>query len=104
MSSYELLELVEHLPDDGAFKAAARGGRWTLEQATLAEVFNEIARLRASVHAVAGGRSAAYEPARITDPAALVEQVETEAVHTAAVDATESFLARRILKQHGLSR
>ena len=46
MSSYELLELVEHLPETGAYKAALRRGGYTVDQAMIAELFNETARFR----------------------------------------------------------
>ncbi len=69
LSSYELLELVEFLPERGAFKTAARGGAWTEDQIVKAETFNELARLRASYHAVNGGTDGAYEPFSFDDPA-----------------------------------
>ena len=60
MSSYELLELVEHLPDRGAYKTACRGGELCLEDQMMRYGVNEIARLRATIHAVYGGKR--YEP------------------------------------------
>ena len=47
MSSYELLELLEFMPDRGAFKTAVRGGDWDEEQEVWAQIANELAILRA---------------------------------------------------------
>ncbi|OMC44716.1 hypothetical protein A5742_27470 [Mycolicibacterium fortuitum] len=80
LSSYELLELIEFLPESGAFKSAARGGAWTEDQIVAAETFNEIARFRASYHAVNGGKDGAYEPFSFDDPAIRVRKArEAEA-------------------------
>lgn len=48
MSSYELLELLEFMPERGAFKTAARGGEYSGEEKVWAQIANEIAVLRAS--------------------------------------------------------
>jgi hypothetical protein len=60
MSSYELLELLEFMPDNGAFKTALRGGEYSEDQITWRHISNELARLRATMHAVYGGQR--YEP------------------------------------------
>jgi hypothetical protein len=60
MSSYELLELLEFMPDTGAFKSALRGGEYSEDQITWRHISNELARLRATMHAVYGGQR--YEP------------------------------------------
>lgn len=60
MSSYEFLELVDHLPDRGAFRTACRGGELCLEEQMLRYGVNEIARMRATIHTVYGGKR--YEP------------------------------------------
>jgi hypothetical protein len=52
MSSYELLELLEFMDNRGAFKTALRGGEYSDEELTERELFNEVARLRATMHAV----------------------------------------------------
>jgi hypothetical protein len=63
LSSYELLELLEYLPETGAFKTCAeRGGRWPTWQQMLAEAVNESYRLRAAYHAVNGGEDSAFDP------------------------------------------
>lgn len=79
MSSYELLELIEFLPDEGAFKTAVRGGAWTEDQLIAAETFNEIARLRASYHAVNGGKDGTYEPFAFEDPLARRRKEQAKA-------------------------
>ncbi len=96
MSSYELLELVEYLPEAGAYKTAVRGGRMTFDARVQIELFNEIARLRASVHAAAGGKSAAYEPFEFTDPAELAEQERAEAAHAVNRAEVETVIFRGI--------
>lgn len=60
MSSYELLELLEFMPEQGAFKTALRGAEYSEDQITWRHIANELARLRATMHAVYGGQR--YEP------------------------------------------
>lgn len=60
MSSYELLELLEFMPEHGAFKTAARGGEYSEDQLVWRHISNELARLRATMHAVHGGKR--YDP------------------------------------------
>lgn len=60
MSSYELLELLEWMPDRGAFKTSVRGEEFSEEEITWRHIANELARLRASFHAVHGGQR--YDP------------------------------------------
>lgn len=71
LSSYELLELIEHLPDGSAFKSAAeRGGQWPRWQQMLAEIANESYRFRSAYHTVNGGEDAGFdtEPLEFVDP------------------------------------
>lgn len=68
MSSRRLLALLEHLPDESAFKQALRDGGFSRAERMAAETHNEVARLRASYHAVNGGADAAYEPFEFVDP------------------------------------
>lgn len=52
LSSYDLLQILEFLPEDGPFKTAAeRGGRWDIKTVMLANIFNEQVDMRASYHA-----------------------------------------------------
>jgi hypothetical protein len=74
MSSYELLELMEFMDDRGAFKTALRGGEYNDEELTMRELFNEVARLRAPMHAVHGGQR--YEPPRLMSKAQQREEIE----------------------------
>lgn len=53
MSSSELLDLLEFLPDSAATKTAERAGDWSQEQYRQARVVNEIALMR---YEHAGGR------------------------------------------------
>ena len=85
MSSFELLELfgvsfeddpkartrsfrVDFAPEDGALAKAMRGGRRSRAEIVRDETFNEVARLRASYHAVNGGSGHSYEPFAFEDP------------------------------------
>lgn len=53
LSSYELLYILEFLPEKSAFKTAAeRGGRWTGLERMVAEIANEQYRMRSSYFAV----------------------------------------------------
>jgi hypothetical protein len=84
MSSYELLELLEYMPERGAFKTAARGGEWSREEAIWAHIANEMAKLRATMHAVHGGKNAAYSPMVFLSKAERQEQQQrAEAVEEA---------------------
>lgn len=77
MSSYELLELLEFMPEQGAFKTALRGGEYSEDQITWRHAANEIARLRATMHAVYGGQR--YEPpVLLTKAEQRREQAELE--------------------------
>lgn len=74
MSSYELLELLEYMPDRGAFKTSARGGEYSEEEITWRHIANELARLRATMHAVHGGQR--YDPPLLLSKAAQLEELE----------------------------
>lgn len=47
LSSYELLELLEFMDEDGAYKKAKRGGRWSEKQWAVFATANETAVARA---------------------------------------------------------
>lgn len=74
MSSYELLELLEFMPEKGAFKTAVRGGEYTEGELTWRFIANELARLRATMHAVHGGKR--YDPPELLSRAAQIEELE----------------------------
>lgn len=46
MSSSELLDLIEFLPDESATKTAERYGDWTADRYQTARIINEIALMR----------------------------------------------------------
>lgn len=60
MSSYELLELLEFMPEQGVFQKAIRCGEFSEEEQVSRHIASELARLRATMHAVHGGES--YTP------------------------------------------
>lgn len=73
MSSYELIELLEWMPERGAFKTCARGAEYTEEEIVWRQIANELARLRATMHAVHGGQR--YDPYLFLSKAQEREQV-----------------------------
>lgn len=60
MSSYELLELLEFLPEDGAFKAAVRGGEYSENEQVWRYIATEMGKLRSITVAAHGGKSTEY--------------------------------------------
>lgn len=74
MSSYELLELLEWMPERGAFKTCLRGGEYSEEEITWRHIANELARLRATMHAVHGGQR--YDPPTLLTKAEQRAEVE----------------------------
>jgi hypothetical protein len=91
MSSYELLELLEFMNDRGAFKTAARGGEWSKEEAIWTHVANELAKLRATLHVVHGGKEAAYAPMVFLSPSELREMAEKSEEQEGLREAVYSF-------------
>lgn len=73
MCSYELLELLEFMPERGAFKTAARGGEFSGDEKIWVQIANEIAVLRAGwVPKVKGeeyGSTIIYSPAKLREMA-----------------------------------
>lgn len=53
MSSYELLELIEFLPEIGAFQTALRGGEFTETEKTQRSIAEELSKLRSIQETVA---------------------------------------------------
>src|SRR5262245_65692247 len=76
MLSYELLELMEFFPDDGALRTAQRGGELCLRDQMLRYGVNETARLRATLHIGNGGKR--YEPFTFKSVAEHRQQYEEE--------------------------
>lgn len=56
MCSYDLLMLLEFLPPQSAMSRALRMGEYSEDQLDLRHLVNEVARLRATMHAVHGGQ------------------------------------------------
>lgn len=74
MSSYELLELLEFMPEEGALAKAIRGGERPDWQQMLAQIANETAVLRASQ--VQGVDSSDYGSRLWLSLAKIREQIE----------------------------
>jgi hypothetical protein len=97
LSSRRLLVLLEHLPEDGAFKTATRGGRWSLAQQIAAEGVNEQYRMRASYHAAhsTDDNDVRFDPTdyEFVDPVIAQARAEAEAAESAISAQTEPELA-----------
>lgn len=74
MSSFELLELIEFLPEKGAYQTASRGGEYAEDDLVMRHLANEVARLRATMHAVHGGQR--YDPPVFSSKAAMEAEIE----------------------------
>jgi len=80
MSSRRLLIVLQHLPEDWAFKTAVRGGRQSRSQRVLEEQLNEQYRLRASYEAVASHGEVSWDPSDFAwyDPIDARERAEQQ--------------------------
>lgn len=78
LSSRRLLVLLAKLPEKGAYKTALRGGYISQGELVPQEIYNELARLRASYYAVNGGPVSVYEPFQFVEPMARVQQMMDE--------------------------
>lgn len=72
LSSYDLLVFLEFMPAEGAFAAALRDQEYSEDQITWRHIANELARLRATMHAVHGGQR--YEPPVLLSRAQQIEE------------------------------
>jgi hypothetical protein len=81
MSSYEFLELLEFMDDEGAFPTALRGGEYSEARLDIRHLTNEVARLRATMHAVHGGQR--------YDPPTLLSKAEQRAEAESAEETAE---------------
>jgi hypothetical protein len=90
MSSYELLELLEFMPETGAFKKAVSGGEFTDDEARWAQIANELAVLRAAtapkVKAERYGSRLWFSQAKLREMAEAEEEQEElrESIYTFA--------------------
>lgn len=97
LSSSELIDLLEWMDDDGAFKTAMRGGCWPDWKRMLAEAANEGYRLRAWYQAVNSpeGEDYGFDPAEVefVDPAVQKLRHEQEQREAEQAKRTEPELA-----------
>lgn len=85
MSSRRLLTLLQHLPDDSAFKRATREGDWTFDEYIRAGIVNEIRLLRVDQAAINGQK---MEAEFIESPAQVKrkeEQYRVNELHRAGI-------------------
>ena len=79
MSSYELLELLEFMPERGNFKSAVRGGEYCEDEQIWAQIANELSVLRSAyVPSVKGeqyGSRIYYSPALMRK---LIDEAEDQ--------------------------
>lgn len=96
MSSRRLLIVLEHLPDESAFKTALRGGRMSRAQRVPEEQLNEQMRLRASYEFVASQGQVEWDASEYVwlDPVDAAERdrkkAEEEAEREQSQDSFES--------------
>lgn len=92
VSSSELLDYLEYLDDESAFKTdAERGGRWSDWKTMLAEVVNEAYRMRSSYFVVNGGADARWDPTEFEFIDPVVRKYRDEIAETDAKVAAESY-------------
>lgn len=89
MSSYELLELLEFMPEKGAFKTAVRGGEYSEEDQVWRHIANRLSRLESITYVAHGGKSG--EPIRMFWTLAEMKEMVREADDTE--DRRESIFA-----------
>lgn len=85
MSSRRLLTLLQHLPEDSAFKRAARDGDWGFTEYMQAGVLNEVRLLRIDQAALNGQK---MDADLLESPAQLKrkeEQARVVAAHRAGI-------------------
>jgi len=92
MSSYELLELLYHMPDRGAFKTAVRDGDPCEEGLALRQAANELSVLRAAYVPKAKGDR--YGARMFLTPSRLRSMVEQEQQQGEVRESVYSFADR----------
>ena len=92
MSSYELLELLEFMPDGGAFKTATRGDEYSEEEKFLAQIANELLVLRSAY--VPGVKAEEYAAQLFLSPARLRSVFAAEDRQTEVREDFYSFATR----------
>lgn len=74
LSSYDLMVFLEFMPPESAFRQALRSDEYSEDQITWRHLANEVARLRATMHAVHGGQR--YEPPLLLTRAEQADKIE----------------------------
>lgn len=92
MSSYELLELLEFMPERGAFKSAARGNEYSEDEKIWAQIANELMVLRTAY--VPNVKSEEYGSQLFLSPAKLRKVIEAENRQTEVREHFYSFASR----------
>lgn len=92
MSSYELLELLEFMPDRGAFKTAVRGDEFSEEEKIWAQIANELMVLRTAY--VPGVKAEEYGSQVFLSPAKLRELIFADQRQTEVREHFYSFASR----------
>lgn len=92
MSSYELLELLEFMPERGAFKSAVRGDEYSEEEKFLAQIANEIMVLRSAY--VPGVKAEEYGSQVFLSPAKIKDLIAQESRQTEVRDDFYAFATR----------
>jgi len=77
MSSRRLIALLQHLPDDSAFKRAHRDGDWGFDEYMWAGIVNEVRLLRSDQAAINGQK---MDISLIESPSQLEQKYELEKV------------------------
>lgn len=83
MSSRELMEIIDHLPDTSAYQKARRGGDWSPAEYREARLVNEMALSRAD--------HSSYMPELVQSP---IEQHIEQAVDRYRIEAHDRNLAQ----------
>jgi hypothetical protein len=84
MSSRRLFALIKHLPDDSAFKTAARDGDWKPEIQLAAAMVNAAMGIRSDLYAILDKSSFKFKP--ILSPSVERAQAEKRAAIRAGHD------------------
>jgi len=92
MSSYELLELLEFMPEEGVYKTAVRGGEFSEDKKVWVQIANEMAVLRAGM--VSGVKGEEYGSTIIYSPLRLKEMADQTDAQTEVREDFYSFADR----------
>lgn len=93
MSSYELLELLEYMPERGRFKTAVRGGEYCEEEEIWVQIANELAVLRAAM--APGVKGDKYGSRMHYSPAKMRELLEADEYQAEVRESVYAFATRK---------